>query len=159
MPELLPLGAWHQVGGEAPGPECHPHIDFPALPRTLWLKYLAKYEPGQRPWQAVNGHAARYKIRRVLSTLNVPSARQYGTHDFRRGHAQAFACMPRGSAPYVFACVQDMLSDGCNLAQIQRAGQWRSGAFMQYLDKIGLERAVALEVTIQSDNEEMSDSD
>ncbi len=53
--------------------------------------------------------------------------------------------------------IQDMLGDGCALAQILRAGQWRSAAFLRYLDEAGLERDVAFEVTIHSDDEEWID--
>jgi hypothetical protein len=35
---------------------------------------------------------------------------------------------------------EDMRQSGCTLAEILRAGQWRSAAFMAYLDAAGLDR-------------------
>ena len=69
-----------------------------------------------------------------------------------------------------------MQKDGCNLATILRAGQWRSSAFMKYLDEAELEKVirvsvsrilalpsctrlqdVLLELGVDSDNEEWVD--
>ena len=49
------------------------------------------------------------------------SGATYSTHDFRRGH-----CM-------------DMVMQGKALQEILQAGQWRSAAFMQYIEKQELE--------------------
>lgn len=83
---------------------------------------------------------------------------------------------------HVFLCTacdwQDMQQDGCSLATILRAGQWRSAAFSKYLDEADLEKAcwhslaflgrpsaclpcapqeVILELGVDSDNEEWID--
>ena len=34
-------------------------------------------------------------------------------------------------------CVQDLRKCGCTLAQILDAGQWKSSAFMHYIDEVG----------------------
>ena len=36
------------------------------------------------------------------------------------------------------AAFQDMRKSGCTLAQILNAGQWKSAAFMKYIDEVGL---------------------
>ena len=82
---------------------------------------------------------------------------RYRTHDLRRGHAE------------------DMRRSGCTLAQILQAGQWRSAAFLKYLDEVrllvvylnfqhapsahlclqaDLEKDVAYAIAIHSDDEE-----
>jgi hypothetical protein len=48
--------------------------------------------------------------------LKVLQAASYGTHDIRRGHAK------------------DLQMSGASLAETLAAGQWRSPAFMKYLD-------------------------
>ena len=60
-------------------------------------------------------------IRETLQGLGVPDAQWYRTHDFRRGHAQ------------------DLATRGARLAEILRAGDWKSASFLQYLDRDELE--------------------
>ena len=50
-----------------------------------------------------------------------------------------------------------MQSDGCTLAQILAAGQWRSNAFMAYLSKVDLEQEAVLELGMESDDMEFVD--
>ena len=52
----------------------------------------------------------------------------------------------------IYLC-KDMMAHGASLAQILKAGQWRSAAFMRYLDEADLEKGVALEVACDSDGE------
>ena len=62
-----------------------------------------------------------------MSELNIEDAMSYGTHDFRRGH-----CM-------------DMVKSGAPLAEILRAGEWRSPAFLSYVDLDRLERDAVIQ--------------
>ena len=48
---------------------------------------------------------------------------------------------------------KDMRKAGNTLAEILRAGQWRSAAFMTYLSEADLEKDLAFAVAIQSDEE------
>ena len=68
--------------------------------------------------------------------FKVSHATSYGTHDIRRGHAK------------------DLQMSGASLAEILAAGQWRSPAFMKYLDQSELEQGVALEAAVESDDDE-----
>ena len=43
------------------------------------------------------------------------------------------------------------------MAQILRAGQWRSAAFIKYLEEAELTKEVAFEVAVDSDGEEWVD--
>lgn len=106
---------------------------------VLWDGFFVHLLPGTRPWQLVGAGTARAHLRNTLAKLGVPAAKSFGTHDFRRGHAQ------------------DMLSAGSTLAQILSAGQWKSSAFLQYINQAELEQEVAFEVAIHSDGEEDAD--
>ena len=57
-----------------------------------------------------------------VSCKQVPNASAYGTHSLRRGHAR------------------DLLESGATLAEILRAGQWKSAAFMRYLNMADIEK-------------------
>ena len=71
--------------------------------------------------------AALRSLRQMLLRIDVPQAKIYRTHDLRRGHAQ------------------DLIDNGATLAQILQAGQWRSPAFLAYVDKEALEDSVVVE--------------
>ena len=73
-----------------------------------------------------------------LEKLRVPRAKAYRLHDFRRGHAQ------------------DMAAKGRTLAQILRAGDWRSSAFAIYLDTPDIQARAVVETAL---NAEDSDGD
>ena len=62
-----------------------------------------------------------------MANLGVPSANSYGTHGFRRGHAE------------------DLRRGGARLGEILAAGDWKSSAFMLYLNRCGLKRDAVLE--------------
>lgn len=54
---------------------------------TLWHKFLAELPEGARPFAHISAGMARKRLRQILTSLRVPNAQAYGTHDFRRGHA------------------------------------------------------------------------
>lgn len=81
-------------------------------------------------------HRALESLKIILRTLGVENSEQYRTHDFRRGHAQ------------------DLLESRATLVEILKAGEWRSPAFLHYLDWNTLEK----EAVIQAHVDE-SDSD
>lgn len=73
-----------------------------------------------------------------MSRLKVPNAGRYRTHDIRRGHTQ------------------DLVDNGASLAQILSAGQWKSPAFLQYVDLDELEKGAVIEAHME---ESSSDDD
>jgi hypothetical protein len=83
----------------------------------LWDQFLGLLPIGAMPWSKISPAEALFRIRRVLQRLAVPNAKGYRTQDLRRGHAE------------------DMRQSGSPLADILRAGQWRSSAFLKYLDE------------------------
>ena len=65
---------------------------------TLWERFFALLPDGTCPWAAVSPSQAIVRLRRLLEVLAVPDANAYGTHGFRRGHAEVgswpCACNP-----------------------------------------------------------------
>ena len=79
---------------------------------------------GVKPFGDITAAAALKRLRSFLAILKLPDFQLYRTHDLRRGHAR------------------DLQAAGKSLWEILSAGDWRSAAFLQYLDKEDLERAV-----------------
>ena len=52
---------------------------------------------------------------------------------------------------------QDMRKSGSTLAEILQAGQWKSSAFINYMNEAKLEQDVAFAVAIESEDEEWID--
>ena len=49
------------------------------------------------------------------------------------------------------------MENGSDLAEILRAGQWRSAAFLRYLNAADIEKGVALDVACDTDDETFID--
>ena len=79
-------------------------------------KYVESMAHGCPLFRSINEYTAPSKLRQRLAKLGVARAQDYRTHDMRRGHAQ------------------DLLESGSSLREILSAGEWRSPAFLQYLD-------------------------
>ena len=106
---------------------------------TLWPFFRGVGE-GVMPFEDFTPGYALKALRNMLRRLQVPQAGVYRTHDIRRGHAQ------------------DLLVKGASLSEILRAGQWKSPAFLEYLDLEVLEKGAVLEANLDessSDDEEM----
>jgi len=91
---------------------------------------------GAAPFVARTPNAALGSLRDMLSFLNVPDAMHYRTHDLRRGHAE------------------DLKLSGANLFEILKAGEWRSPAFLKYLDVNELESAAVVEAHLEDESDE-----
>ena len=88
------------------------------------------------PFGHITAAAALEMLRCMLEKLEVENARFYRTHDFRRGHAR------------------DMQAMGGTLAEILRAGEWSSPAFMKYLDQDELENEAVVEAHLDESGDE-----
>ena len=96
-----------------------------------------EYPEGYQPFAKTIKNDALKDLRALLHTLGIKEAAQYRTHDFRRGHAR------------------DLQRSGANLSVILQAGEWRSSAFMEYLDRDEVEEAAVLEAHwVESDSDE-----
>ena len=83
------------------------------------------------------------ELRKTLAQLSVPDSARYGTQDFRRGHAK------------------DMQKSHQPLAVICSRGDWsvssRGTGALPYLDRCELEQDIALEIAIDSEDEQWID--
>ena len=73
------------------------------------------------PFASITPAKALQVLRNILVDLEVHRAAEYRLHDLRRGHAL------------------DLQQSGAPLYEILAAGEWRSPAFLEYLDKNQLE--------------------
>lgn len=101
-----------------------------------WAQRLAQMAQSDR---FVNLSLSKFNqmLRACLRDLNVPRAQMFSSHAFRRG------------------CAQSLVKGGSPLAQVLRAGGWRSNAFWVYLDEDAMNRTRLTELvtTVSSDED------
>ena len=66
---------------------CQGSVDMCAV-HTLWDRFFERLPSGHEPWRHMTSDKARLKLREALRRLGIVHADRYGTHDFRRGHAE-----------------------------------------------------------------------
>ena len=93
-------------------------------------------QPGAKPFADWSGEVALRTLRRRLQIVGVSDAPSYILHDMRRGHAQ------------------DLLDRGAHLREILMAGEWKSPAFLAYLDWSSLEAGAVMEAHLDESDEE-----
>ena len=97
---------------------------------------LAREQVGQQLWHTTGGRF-QATLRRYLALLDVPSANQFTLKSFRAGRATALAAA------------------GKSVGSILAAGEWRSRAFLRYVDEEVVDTAQRLHKTLEdSDNED-----
>ena len=119
------------------------------LVRSCWCKqcsatcpvhvlgaYVEALPAGAQPFGAYKPGSALAVLRKVLGELHIAEAGAYRTHDFRRGHAD------------------DLRRMGKSLREILMAGDWRSAAFLDYLDQVQLEADVIAEAHLADTSDE-----
>ena len=99
-------------------------------------KYSNTLPRGAAPFAATSPGAALGLLRSMLEKLEVPEAIHYRTHDLRRGHAE------------------DLKLSGASLMEILRAGEWRSPAFLSYLNVNDLESAAVVAAHVNDESDE-----
>ena len=105
---------------------------------ALW-PFFAEKEVGAQPFIGFTPSFALSGLRDMLRQLNIPDAKLYRTHDLRRGHCQ------------------DLVDSGSTVAEILRAGQWKSAAFLQYVDMDDLERGAVMEAHMDESSSDDSE--
>jgi hypothetical protein len=100
-----------------------------------WFRSL---QHGQRAFGGISAARALATLREWLALLRLADAEMYRLHDFRRGHAR------------------DLQASGANLATILAAGEWRSPAFLQYLDKEELENQAVQQMHLDAHMDDSS---
>lgn len=96
-------------------------------------------EVGAQPFIGFRPGFALNSLREMLRRLNIPNASLYRTHDLRRGRCQ------------------DMVDSGSTVAEILRAGQWKSAALLQYVDMDELERGAVMEAHMDESSSDDSE--
>jgi hypothetical protein len=84
--------------------------------------FFAQYAAGDKPFVGISPEQARLTLRVLLGEAGVSDAGTYDTKSLRRGHAV------------------DIHKNGGRLKEILEGGDWRSPAFMHYLDISELEK-------------------
>ena len=97
---------------------------------------LKELPGGTSLFPGITAEAALGSLRYMLGCLNVDNAEIYRTHDLRRGHAR------------------DLQMYGSTLYEILEAGEWRSPAFLKYLDLNSLERDTVLEAHLDESSDD-----
>ena len=98
---------------------------------------LAGSTPAGQPWfNHVSPNQARKQLRERLRQIGVTDFMAYGTHDLRRGH-----CM-------------DMVLAGRELHEILAAGQWKSAALMEDMQRHELECGAVMEAHTKDSDED-----
>ena len=125
----LRRACWCKNGDSVAKATCPMHVLAPVLKQI---------EVGAILFKGITAGSALATLRYVLGCLEVDNAEAYRTHDLRRGHAR------------------DLQQYGASLHEILEAGEWRSPAFLKYLDVSSLERDSVLEAHLNesSDDEE-----
>ena len=90
---------------------------------------------------------ANSALKDMLGKIGVAKAKEYRTHDIRRGHARDLQLS--GVLAYIHRCVVWFtlfcVCAGAPLWKILAAGEWRSPAFLEYMDIHRLENDVVVQ--------------
>ena len=99
--------------------------------------YMTRFGHGAQPFRGISPVKANSGLKQLLELVGVDDASEFRTHDLRRGHAE------------------DLRLNGATLAEILRAGDWRSPAFLLYLNQsqLDLDRVAEANDLMSSDDE------
>lgn len=98
---------------------------------------LSTLAHGEELFPGISPSLALKTLRDILTELEVPQAHEYRTQDLRRGHTE------------------DLRASGASLQTILESGNWRSAAFLNYVDGDSLEtEAVAQAHGVESSSDE-----
>lgn len=98
--------------------------------------FLGQFDAGAQPFANISRGSALAGLKAMMSALRIPKAGSYRTHDFRRGHTK------------------DLAESGSSLAEILRAGEWSSPAFLHYLNVDELEDGAVIEAHLAESSED-----
>ena len=115
----MPLPAFSQEQVEAEHNEAQIHMQWccSLCPiHVLWAQFFSVLPLGTQPWVKLSSRIVILKLRASLENLGVPMSLAYGTHDFRRGHAD------------------DPREKGIPIDVIMREGGWSSEAGQDWID-------------------------
>jgi hypothetical protein len=90
-------------------------------------KWIMAFPAGAEPFIHFSPSTAMKVLRESLAALGIEKPNEHRLHDLRRGHTQ------------------DLVKGGAQLHEILKAGEWRTPAFLAYLDVKSLETRVVIE--------------
>ena len=99
-------------------------------------RWAATKPVGTALFCGLNAGMATKLLRCILAALKVEGAERYRLQDFRRGHAD------------------DLANSGASLLEILKAGEWRSPAFLKYLNIESLERHSVVQAHVDESSED-----
>ena len=99
-------------------------------------KFIEELPEGEQPFRKFSPGIVLEHLRARLKVLKIEDWWQYRSHDFRRGHAR------------------DLQARGAHLYEIFAAGEWRSPAFLKYMDLMELEKDIVVEAHIEESSED-----
>ena len=99
-------------------------------------EYLQEFPSGARPFLQWRPDMVLKELRALLVVVEVVDAQGYVAHDLRRAHAE------------------DIRRRGGTLAEILSAGDWRSAAFLTYLNAHQLERDATMAAHLVDSSDE-----
>ncbi len=128
---------------------CPIHVLGPLLDATA---------PGELLFPEVTAASALHTLRSMLRVLGKDRWHEYRTHDFRRGHAKDLQLSGEAvpAVPKVMRWSSLLFGlPGAPLWQILAAGEWKSPAFLLYLDMHKLESELVVQAHVdESDGED-----
>ena len=98
-----------------------------------WINSLPH---ASKPFARISPKRATDELRRRLQAQGCADAAAHVLKNFRRGHAL------------------DLLESGAKLAEILRAGEWKSPAFLLYLDMTTLEKGAVMEAHLDESEDD-----
>ena len=103
---------------------------------SLWSR-VEKLPQGSPLFAGVTPARALRVLRDALAALQVADYMEFGTHGFRRGHTE------------------DLRRSGASLKTILAAAEWRSPAFLAYLDLVSLETDFVVQAHADESDDEL----
>jgi hypothetical protein len=116
---------------------CSSSSRSPTCPVHVLGKWFDKQPRVEPVFASITGAKANIVLRSFLKdACQVVDPRHYKSHDLRRGHAD------------------DLRRSGASLIEILRAGEWRSPAFLSYLNEVELERDSVVQAHVDESSSE-----
>jgi len=106
----------------------------------MFGRWASQFEDGTMLFDGITPTSAIQSLRTFLRNCDFENCFEYRTHDLRRGHAE------------------DLRVSGASLHEILAAGQWRSPAFLSYIDLEKLERDTVIQAHVDESSDEECDT-
>lgn len=116
--------------------KCWCKHDQATCPVHVLGQFVTQFAPGSAIFGGLSPSQASGYLKACLQCLNIAKADLYRPHDLRRGHAE------------------DMRAWGCELAKILHWGEWKSPAFLSYVEASQLEADAVVSAHVDESSED-----